>query len=161
MIIISDTSPISNLIQIDRLYILKELFGEINIPSFVDNEIQQLRNFNYNLKHYLQADWITIYSPIDTAFISILEKELDRGESEAIALYQQLNADLLLIDERLGTKIARKYGIETIGLIGCLIEAKKKGIIQTLKPIIKELEDIAGFYMSKKLKIRIYKIVGE
>ena len=96
MIIISDTSPVSNLIQIDRLHILQELFGEINIPSFVDIEIQQLKKFTYNLSNYLQADWINIYSPTDTAYINILEQELDRGEAEAIALYQQLNANLLL-----------------------------------------------------------------
>jgi len=87
---------------------------------------------------------------------------LDRplGESEAIALAEELNADLLIIDERLGTKIAKDRGLETIGLLGLLIRAKEKSIVKTLRPVLEELE-INGFWMGDKLKKRILELVNE
>jgi len=67
----------------------------------------------------------------------------------------------LIIDERLGTKKAKSFGLKTIGLIRCLIEAKQQNIIKDLKPIVEELEYKAGFYIGDHLKNKIYKIVNE
>ena len=161
MVVISDTSPISNLIQIGRLELLKELFGEIIIPPFVAVEIDNLSQFGVDLTAYHSAQWITIKSPKNLNFVRELEDDLDKGESEAIAVSREINADLLIIDERLGTKKAQEFGLNTIGLLGCLIQAKQNSIIPLVKPIIEELENIAGFYIGKKLRNRILQLVKE
>lgn len=160
-IIISDTSPVSNLIQVEKLDLLKELFHSVIIPPFVDKEIRALSNFDINIESYEKADWIKIIVPKDIDLIKSLEFELDRGECEAIALSKELNSDVLIIDERAGNDVAHQHGIHTMGLIGCLIKAKQEGIIVEVKPYLEELENTAGFYVDKKLKKYVYEMVNE
>lgn len=63
MIIVSDTSPVSNLILIERLEILEKLFAEIIIPPAVHSEILALKKFGKNLESYEAAEWIKIIVP--------------------------------------------------------------------------------------------------
>lgn len=161
MVIISDTSPISNLIQIDKLEILQKLFGQIVIPPHVDKEVLELINFGFDIAVYEHADWIQIINPIDITLVEELEKELDKGEAQAIVIGQELKADLLIIDERIGTNKAKKLGLKTIGLLGCLIEAKNQNIIKKVKPLVEKLESQAGFYIGNRLKNVIYELVNE
>ena len=63
MIIISDTSVISNLILIDRLKILNDLFGEIIIPTTVRKEILKLEEYGISLKEFNNSPWIKIQDP--------------------------------------------------------------------------------------------------
>lgn len=145
MIVISDTSPLSSLIQIDKLRLLSQLYKKIIVPPTVHIELSKLTQFGVNLSEYHAPDWITISKPVDIIFVKKLEKDLDKRESEAIAIAQELKADLLLIDERLGTKHAKALGLNTIGLMGVLVQAKNKGIVTEIKPLIEDLENNETF----------------
>lgn len=83
--------------------------------------------------------------------VQALQQELDHGESEAIALAVEENADLLLMDERIGRESARHLGLRHTGLIGILIEAKSKRAISGIRPLLDALRDIAGFRLSEEL----------
>ena len=74
-----------------------------------------------------------------------LSLELDRGEAEAIALAIEVEADRLLIDERIGRNVAQRYGINITGLLGVLIAAKKNNFIRELKPLLEQLISEAKF----------------
>lgn len=161
MIIVSDTSPIANLIQIDKLNLLESIFGKIVIPPEVNKEILELQRFGISTTQYQSCDWIEIKEPTNLIEIQQLLNDLDKGESEAIALAKELNVDFLLIDERHGSKIAKEQGLNTIGLIGVLIKAKELKIILKVKPTLLELRDIAGFWISDKFLKKILKIVNE
>jgi len=50
-----------------------------------------------------------------------LEESLDRGETQAIILYQEMQADLLILDERLGTKYAKARNCQVTGSYGILL----------------------------------------
>ena len=118
MLIVSDTSPILNLVAVERLELLKDLYGSIVIPPAVSAELHDNGTF-------LTMDWIQVVEPANRAAVEALHTELDAGESEAIVLAQQLNASLLLIDERLGRRAAAQLGLDVTGLLGILAEAKK------------------------------------
>jgi len=161
VIVISDTSPVSNLIIIGRLEILKGVFEEIVIPPSVESEIERLSDFSISLNLYHESDWIRKEKPKNEEEVKKLMSEIDEGESEAIVLAIEMGADYLLIDERIGTNKAREKGLETIGLLGVLIKAKEKGIIEKVEPILDELMNKAGFWIGEKLKERVLKEVNE
>ena len=161
MIVVSDTSPIGNLIQIGRLELLREVFQEVLVPPVVSEEIMELCNFGIDLSAFTQASWIRIQAVGDYTKINDLLVDLDAGESQAIALAQELSADWILMDERAGTKIAENLGLHPIGLVGVLIKAKEKRLIDAVAPIILELREKAGFWMSDKFLARIKNELGE
>lgn len=87
--------------------------------------------------------------------VKALRRELDPGEAEAIALALETRAELLLMDERLGRDTARHLGLPFTGLIGLLVEAKRKGLILSIKHELDTLRDIAGFRIGDSLYWRI------
>ena len=80
-----------------------------------------------------------------------MRQELDPGEAEAIALAAEIDADWLLMDERLGRETARHFGLIPIGLIGILKIAKQQREIEALAPVLDQLRDLAGFRISDAL----------
>jgi len=160
MIVISDTSCIGYLIIIDKLFLLKDNFSDIIIPQIVHNEILQLSE-KYDLSKYLHSDWITINAIKNNKLFNQLLKKVDEGESEAIVLSQEIHADLLLIDERKGTELARSFGISTIGLLGVLLLSKEQKIIPRVQPILDELIANTTFRITKTLYTNVLKQANE
>jgi len=158
MLIVSDTSPITNLIQIGQLEILKQLFGQIVIPHKVFIELSTYENHS---KQLLNKKWITVAAAQNIQLINELKKNLDAGEAEAIALAKELNADLLIIDERKGRKSAEEHGLNIVGLLGVLVQAKKLEYLTLLKPILDQLSNEVGFRVSKELYDRILELGDE
>ena len=138
-IIVSDTSCIGYLIQINLLHLLQTLYGEIIIPGAVNDEILQLENEGHILSEFKNADWIKIYSTHNLSNVSKYENILDRGELEAISIAIELEADLLIIDEKLGRIVAKTIGFDITGLVGILITAKNKNLILSVKKALDEL----------------------
>lgn len=64
-----------------------------------------------------------------------LRNELDEGEADAITIACEIGADLLLIDEALGRKIAHQEGLRITGILGVLLDAKNQGLISHVKPL--------------------------
>ncbi len=161
MIVISDTSPISNLFVIGKLELLRDVYQQVIVPQAVFDELMKLNDFGYDVQEIVKTTWITVQKPTNTQQVILLQMTLDAGESQAIALSQEINADLLLIDERAGAKKAKELGIKTIGLLGVLVKAKEMNLVEFLKPILEELETKAGFWLNTKLKKEILEFVGE
>ena len=161
MIIVSDTSPVSNLILIERLNILQKLFAEIIIPTAVDAEIRALKQFGKDLSEYETAQWIKIAAPKNLQKVRSFQIKLDEGEAQAITLALEINCDLLLMDERIGTNIARQEGLQTIGLVGILIKAKEEKIIEEVREVLVDLKNTAGFWLDNKLERKILEELGE
>jgi len=159
MIVISDTSCIGYLIIIDKLFLLQNNFSEVTVPEAVHKEILQLSG--YNLSKYLSADWISSRQITNHQLYKDLLKVVDEGESEAIVLTKEISADLLLIDERKGTLIARSLGIKTIGLLGVLLLSKDKKIISLVKPVLDELIANTTFRIDKNLYTNVLKQANE
>jgi uncharacterized protein len=160
MIVISDTSCIGYLIIIDKLSLLKDNFSKIIIPETVHKEILQLSS-KYNLREYLHSNWINVNRITNKKLFNELLQKVDEGESEAIVLSQEIHADLLLIDERKGTEIARSLGIKTIGLLGVLLLAKERKIIPLVQPILEELTKNIIFRINKILYKNILQEANE
>ena len=126
MIVVSDTTPISSLLKIDRIEILHLLFSSIIIPPSVQSELMKGFSNDPALSIFLSYSWIKIVAPQQKNAVAELLKLLDAGESEAIVLAKELNADHLLIDETDGRKIAVQQGLHIIGTAAyCSLQKRK------------------------------------
>ncbi len=83
MIVISDTSPITNLLRIERINLLRDLFGSVAIPPAVSIEISFLGD---QRNAVADLDWIRVVEIKDYTLTNHLVEILDRGEAEAIGL---------------------------------------------------------------------------
>ena len=161
MIVVSNTSPIFYLSSINHLDLLHQIYGEIIIPLAVFNEITDIGNTDESAKIAPTLSWIKTQTVSNQSFVNQLKLELDQGESEAIALAIELKANRLIIDERIGRKIATQSGLAIIGVLGILIAAKQRNLIKFVKPLLDHLIEETGFWIEAKLYQEVLHIVGE
>lgn len=136
MKVVSNTTPIISLSSIKKIEILKELFNEIHIPRSVYKEIKTKNLFGYKK---IDSDWFVVHDIKGEKYLGFLLNELDIGEAETIVLAKEIDADILIIDERIGYNIAKSQDIFTIGTLSVLLIAKQKGIIQNVKPLLDKM----------------------
>ena len=136
--VVSNTTPIISLLKIDKLEIIKNLYGEIFIPQEVFYEIEAGKNkaFYTDLS---KIDWIKIEKINNKKSLSYF-LDLDKGEAEAIVLATEKEADLIILDESLGRFHAKHTGLKVTGTIGILLKAKQLGYINKIKPLLLELK---------------------
>ena len=161
MSIVSNSSALINLARIGILDILQQLYVEITIPEAVWHEVVVEGAGQLGADTVKDATWIKTTAVTNKQLVHALRQELDAGEAEAIALAQEIGAELLLMDDHLGRQTAHYLGLRYSGLIGVLIEAKKKGLFRSIKPQIDKLREVAGFRISKELYLRVLKDEGE
>lgn len=136
MIIVADASPLVALAICDCLDVLEKLFDEVKVSQTVYDEVTVgNKPGSDKLAAYLQGKIVGLN--LDNYIIG--GDSLDKGELTSIALYKHLQADYLLIDEKAGRKVAKLNHVKIIGSLGVLIEAKRKGILLSLKPQIEIL----------------------
>ncbi|MBK7873955.1 MAG: hypothetical protein IPJ74_26545 [Saprospiraceae bacterium] len=109
MVIVSDTSAITNLIQLDRLDLLHDLFGEVFLAVSVQRELYQLPIQKTILE---SCEWIKVEAVQNQSLLQKLLIELDEGEAESIVLAIERHADYLIIDESEGRRIAQELGLK-------------------------------------------------
>ena len=131
MIVVSDTTPLITLMKAGQLQLLQILFGEVLIPNAVYQELTSNQAFQNEIDLIRTSNYIKIVSIQDQDTVSLFSRAtgLDKGESEAIIYSDEHNADLLLMDEAAGRKVAMNMGLTITGSIGVLIEAYKRNAL--------------------------------
>lgn len=123
MIVISDTTPIISLLKINQLELLHHLFGEVQVPDAVYEELISNAKFQKEAEKILRAEYIKKVVVEDKKSVILLRRAtgLDAGESEAIILSDEIKADLLLMDELKGRQVAKQMGLNIMGTVGILM----------------------------------------
>ena len=96
----------------------------------------------------------------DEKKLLLLQLELDLGEASAIVLAMENENSLLIIDEKKGREVARAIGIQITGILGIILKAKSKGLVDKVAPVLEKLK-AAGFRMSTKLERQVLSLAGE
>jgi len=160
-IVISNSSPIINLAIIGRMELLKKLWGKIYIPQGVWEEIViEGKGFN-EVEEIKKADWFIIEKVKNYHLVISLMQFLDKGESEAIALAVERNADFILLDEIDAREVADIYNLKKTGVLGILILAKLRNEIPLLRVEIEKLRKKANFWIKDSLIESVLQKVGE
>lgn len=153
MIVVSDTSVITTLLQIRKADLLFQLYGEVLIPEAVRDELA--------VSHTLLPEFIRCEPVQNQPAVERLLRDLDLGEAEAIVLAHEKKASLLLIDESNGRRIALREGLRFTGLVGLLVDAKHKHLIPSLIQVLDEIKIQTTFFISEATKNLAVKAAGE
>ena len=128
LLVVADTGPIGNLVEIGHIGILPQLFERVFIPSLVRDELSHpsapasVRDWVNAPPAWLEVLPVTVSD--DPAF-----RSLDDGEKAALALGITLGADLILIDDRKGAAVALKKGFQIVGTLGLLTRSAQRGLL--------------------------------
>lgn len=157
-LVISNASPLIGLCQIKRLDLLKALWTEITIPAAVYKEvvISGAEKPGARMVEKACQDWIHGSAVKNTPEVQALQTVLDAGEAEVITLGQELQADLVILDNREPRIFAQNVGLKIIGTVGMLKLAWQKSLISDP---VKELRQLRrdGFWIDDALIDRIRK----
>jgi predicted nucleic acid-binding protein len=156
--IVSNTTPIISLLKLNRLDLFQKLYSKLNIPLAVYQEIEAGKTKGY-YQDLSEIEWINVVEIQNKQAIKYF-LDLDAGEAEAIVLATEIDADLIILDEKLGRFHAKHADLKVTGTIGVLIKAKSEGLVKELKPLLDELTS-RDVWISEKLKEEILKKVGE
>lgn len=153
MIVVSNMSAITDLLQVGQAGLLEKLYLRILVPEAVRNELLK--------SHPALPPFLHCVPVTNFAEVRRLLDEIDLGEAEAIVLAKEQHADLLLIDELAGRRVAQREGLRFVGLMGVLVQAKHKQFIRSVRELIIELERVADFHLSEEIKSIAFRKAGE
>ncbi len=150
-----------NLAIIGQLHLIQELFGEIIIPKEVWAELIIEGKGKPGTNEIEKAKWIQVVKVKNDSLVKTLTKDLDVGESAAIALAIERKANLLLLDETDARNLAEFYNLTKTGVLGILMRAKKRSLIKQIKPMLAKLRIEAHFWIKPDLYDAILSEMGE
>lgn len=156
--VIANNTPLVAFWTIAQTNILRELFGEILIPQAVYEEFLAFEHKS-RLAVLQNNSWIKVV-PLKNPGRASAFVGLDRGEAEVLALAEEQDARLVLIDERRGRKYAQRLGFPVSGTLGLLLLAKEAGIIPAVLPMVTAIQ-AAGLYFHPDLVEKVLHIAGE
>lgn len=128
VVVVADTGPLHYLLLVGQVDLLPALFGSVTVPPRVRAELRH-PGAPRPVQRWAASPpaWLTVASapePDDPAL-----RKLDDGEAEAIALALALGAELVLMDDRAGVRVARAKGLNVIGTLGVLDLATGRRLI--------------------------------
>ena len=161
MIVVSDASPLISLAVSGHLDIFKHFYERVIIPEAVSQGLTGDDAELPGASEVRTLTWIISQRVQNKIVMRALQGELDHGEAAAIALAVERQADVVLIDKRRARAVAARLGLNVVEVLGVLVEAKHKGLVPRLKPVLDDLITRAGFWVSSQLYERVLQAVGE
>ncbi len=161
MIVVADAGPLIHLSVVRLLRLLPVLYGRILVPDIVYEEVVKEGDLLPGSAELRGADWIErIPHDPDAPLFQILRAQLDSGEAAAIWVAAERRGSLVLSDDRPARLAAEQLGLGVRGTLGVLVEAKRRGEIGEVAPVITELRR-QGVWLSERLILRILVEAGE
>jgi hypothetical protein len=157
---VSNSSPLIYLARLNKLALLRSLFGEIFIPRSVYNEVVLVGKQKgfldaRGIERAIEERWIKV-GEFEPKGELLRFAELDSGEADVLSLALELHATLVLIDDASARLIAEALGLNSRGTIYVLLRAASEGIV-TKAEVRRLLAELiaTGFRISSEIFARI------
>ena len=162
MKVVTNSTPLIELSKINRLDLLREVYGAILIPDEVYIEVVVDGTGKPGAAEVKAAEWIHCQSVADKDQISILQSQhsLHLGECATIVLAEEVNAGQVILDDNAARREAVARGLPVIGTVGVLLIAKTQNIIPAVRPILDNLR-AQGTRISQDLYYQVIAKAGE
>ncbi|MGM0489641.1 MAG: DUF3368 domain-containing protein [Planctomycetota bacterium] len=149
---------------INHFHLLKHYFDRVCIPAAVWHEVVDSGDERPGVAEVTRAadqGWLEVVSFENQPLAQSLQRELHRGEAEAIVLALDQQADVVLLDETEARKVAERFGLVKTGVLGLLMRARRESKVASLQTQLARLRDEAGFWIADDLYSVALKAVGE
>lgn len=158
-LVVVNATPIIALALIDKLEVLHVLYDRVIIPSAVQAEVYAGGTAGIGVRELREAAWVEVISLQDPSRANLIA-DLAPGEAEVIALAQERNADLVIIDERLARRHAERLDMRLTGTLGILLRAKQRGMVEAVAPLIEQLRQ-GGIHLGDDVVREVLRLAGE
>ena len=154
MNVVCNTSPLLVLAKIQRLDLLTQLYARLVIPEAVLDEIgAKADDAAAQIQAWVATPRVTVPRATPQTLAG-LPVDLGAGEREAIALALETAADLVVLDDQAGRRLARARGLQVTGTVGVLVEARARGLLPALRPELERLR-AAGLWLAEAFYQRL------
>jgi predicted nucleic acid-binding protein len=157
---VADSSPLIYLGKVGKLYLLRDLYGSVKIPTAVYDEVV-IKGKDKGFEDALRVEaevgkFIFVHKPKMVNEVKErlrkLNLRLGLGEVECIALCLDTDDKILLSDDDDAKRFAMSYGIDGKGTIYILLKSYREGILNK-KDCIETFESIvkSGFWLNPEV----------
>ncbi len=150
--VVADASVLIALAQIDQLWLLEKLFGNVIIPPAVALEVAPSLP---SIPRWIETRLLERPLPP-----RVVAADLDAGETEAIALALELKAERVILDDLPARRLAQALRIGIVGTAGVLFMAKQHRLIPGVRTPLDALR-AAGFRLRQDVYQEILRATGE
>jgi len=157
MLVVADSSALVALATCEALDVVTRLYDEIRVPQAVYAEVVVPEKPQAAVLSLFLAGRVV---KVDMNRWIVASGGLGQGELEAMALYKQLSADALLIDDRRARAVAEYNQILCIGALGVLLLAKHQGVIQQVALYVERLRS-SPLHYGEALLTRVLSLAKE
>lgn len=157
--VICNTSPLQYLHQIRQLSILSALAGHIIVPPAVLSELSEGRSRGVDLPDLDSLAWVTVRIPVSAPATSLIA-DLGTGEAQALMLALEISGAIVVLDDACARRMAETRHIPLTGTLGLLLDAKRAGLISTVKPCLDQLQ-LLHFRLAAQTRAAVLKLAGE
>lgn len=155
--IFSNTTPFIALCAIGRLELLPALFKRIHVVEHVVRECAAGGHIKVPALDSLS--WVSVMT-VTARDPEPMLTQLDEGEKWTLHAARLANAQLLLIDERIGRNLAERMGLKVTGTLGILLKARQQGLITSFSNAALEMR-AHGIFYHPSLIARLAESIGE
>lgn len=156
---ICNTSPLQYLHQLGRLDLLPALTGGGVVPPAVAKELADGKAAGWDVPDVEHLAWITIRVPVSSPALP-LAADLGPGEAAVLALALESKDPIVILDDGVGRRAAELLGIRLTGTLGLLLDARKKGLLSAISPMLDELGRLR-FRVSPATRAAVLRLAGE
>lgn len=154
-----DASVIQYLYQLGLLDLLRSMFEvPVLVPVVVVEELERGRQQGCDLPAIARLAWTEVCEADLSRLPSGLT--LDAGERAVLAVGLTLVDGLVLVDDLAARRAADRLGLAYTGVLGVLVTAKERGLIDRLRPYLDRLTRL-GFRLAPSLHGEVLRQVGE
>ena len=160
LVAVADASFLIGLSVCQQWDILDVFVDRLIIADKVWKEVVERGKGKPGEKELQEATFVERRTPSNTSAVTMLMATLDEGEAETLVLATELDITQVFVDDLRGRKVAQSLGLQTVGVAGFLLFAKKKGKIRRIRPLLLQLQQ-KGFRLSSKLIEAVLEEAGE
>lgn len=157
--VICNTSPLQYLHQIGHLELLPRLVARVVVPTAVAEELAEGRRRGLDLPTPENLPWVDLRDPV-VKKLTRLVPDLGHGETSVLLMALESTDAVVILDDALARRYAEVLGLRLTGTLGVLLDAKRRGLVAAVKPLIDDLQQL-GFRLSDRTRKAILRLAAE